>query len=160
MRAELGAAVVSLFAHQDTAPEPVERDAERLVSLAALVVRCRSAVERDGYTREVELIPESEAPTRLVVVLDRLLAGLRSLGVDAETAWRVIRDCCVLRLLCQPSLGLCLPRLRPAFTRSAAVRRRRRLGVGSFCLPRRSFTARRTRAGFGQDRLLAWTVSS
>ncbi len=90
MRTELGEAVASLFAHQDTAPEPVERDAERLVSLAALVVRCRSAVERDGYTREVELIPESEAPTRLVVVLDRLLAGLRSLGVDAKTAWRVI----------------------------------------------------------------------
>jgi hypothetical protein len=91
MRAELGEAVAALFACQPIEPpERGEGDAQRLVNLAALVVRCRSAVERDGYTREVELIPESEAPTRLVVVLARLLGGLHALGADQDTAWRVV----------------------------------------------------------------------
>jgi hypothetical protein len=91
MRAELGTAVATLFDGKATElPERTERDADRLVRLAALVARCRSAVERDGYTREVELIPEPEAPTRLVVVLDRLLAGLLSLGVDQDAARRVV----------------------------------------------------------------------
>jgi hypothetical protein len=61
------------------------------VNLAVLVVRCRSAVERDGYSREVELIPEPEAPARLVIVLDHLLAGLLSLGADPDTSWGVVR---------------------------------------------------------------------
>ena len=34
--------------------------------------------------REIELIPEPEAPTRLAVVLQRLLAGLDAIGVDRE----------------------------------------------------------------------------
>lgn len=91
MRGELSAAVVALFA---TASSPAlvlsEHDEERLVSLAALVARCRSAVERDGYTREVELIPEPEAPTRLVVVLARLLGGLHAIGAERDAAWRVV----------------------------------------------------------------------
>jgi energy-coupling factor transporter ATP-binding protein EcfA2 len=91
MRGELGEAVAALFAaHVEAPPKRSEGDSRRLVSLAALVVRCRSAVERDGYTREVELIPESEAPTRLVVVLAQLLAGLHTLGVDEQAAWRVV----------------------------------------------------------------------
>jgi hypothetical protein len=92
MRSELLAAVTRLLG--DGPPcEPAERteeDGERLVSLARFVVRCRSAVERDGYTREIELIPGSEAPTRLVVVLARLLAGLDSIGCDRDEAWRVV----------------------------------------------------------------------
>jgi DNA-binding transcriptional ArsR family regulator len=90
MRSELGDAVVSLF---DVAPsEPrslAAAERERLVSLAVLVVRARSAVERDGYSREVELIPEAEAPTRLAVVLERLLAGMDVIGVDRAVAWNV-----------------------------------------------------------------------
>jgi len=91
MRAELGAAVAALFEQAlDEPPEHTEADEERLVNLAVLTVRCRSAVERDGHTREVELIPEPEAPARLAIVLDRLLAGLTAIGADHETAWRVI----------------------------------------------------------------------
>jgi hypothetical protein len=37
----------------------------QLIALGTLVVRARSAVERDNYTREIELVPGSEAPTRL-----------------------------------------------------------------------------------------------
>ena len=91
MRVELSAAVVALFEKQTTAPpEREEGDAERLVNLAVLVARCRSAVERDGHSREVELIPEPEAPARLVIVLNHLLAGLLSLGADRDTAWSVV----------------------------------------------------------------------
>lgn len=91
MRSELGAAVAALF--ETTLEEPEERsehDEERLVNLAVLVVRCRSAVERDGYSREIELIPEPEAPARLAIVLDHLLAGLLMLGADRDTAWHVV----------------------------------------------------------------------
>jgi hypothetical protein len=91
MRTELGQAVAGLFAAglHDTGTLD-DDDSERLVSLATLVVRCRSAVERDGYTREVELIPEPEAPTRIVVVLSRFLAGLDAIGATRADGWRVV----------------------------------------------------------------------
>jgi hypothetical protein len=92
MRSELAAAVAGLF--KDGLPsQPLERtagDDARLVSLATLVVRARSAVERDGYSREIELIPGSEAPTRLVVVLAQLLAGLDAIGVVRAQGWDVV----------------------------------------------------------------------
>jgi predicted transcriptional regulator len=67
-----------------------EQETGRLISLTQLVVRGRSAVERDGYSREIELIPESEAPTRLVVVLARLLGGLDALGASRADGWAVV----------------------------------------------------------------------
>ena len=83
MRQEIGATVAALFDVPLPVPPPLDaNESERLVSLATLVVRCRSAVERDGYSREVELIPEPEAPTRLAVVLERLLAGMDVIGVE------------------------------------------------------------------------------
>jgi DNA-binding transcriptional ArsR family regulator len=91
MRAALAAAVAKLFESQaDEPPEHSEDDEQRLVNLAVLVVKCRSAVERDGYTREIELVPDSEAPTRLAIVLSQLLDGLLTLGADPATAWRVV----------------------------------------------------------------------
>jgi hypothetical protein len=91
MRRELADAVAGVFAKSLEDPrEPSTDEGERLVSLASLVVTCRSAVERDGYSREVELIPEAEAPTRLVVVLDLLLAGLDAIGVKRTVAWDVV----------------------------------------------------------------------
>ena len=91
MRTASSSAVAELFAAGLV--EPLERtadDDDRLVSLATLVARCRSAVERDGYSRDIELIPESEAPTRIVIVLARLLAGLDAIGCNRDTGWRVI----------------------------------------------------------------------
>jgi hypothetical protein len=63
---------------------------ERLVDLSTFVVRARTAVERDRTTREIELIPEPEAPARLIVVLARMLAGLDSIGLERQLAWRVL----------------------------------------------------------------------
>ena len=94
MRGELSQAVARLFAGRLPAPrERGTEEAERLVSLATFVVRARSAVERDGYSREIELVPEAEAPTRLVLVLDRLLAGLDAIGAKRDQGWAVVTRC-------------------------------------------------------------------
>lgn len=91
MRAELAAAVHEVLKNaKPKARELNEEETTRLIALATLVVKARSAVERDGYTREIELVPGSEAPTRLVIVLDRLLAGLDIIGAERGEAWRVV----------------------------------------------------------------------
>lgn len=92
MRAELAAVVTALFADMrlDAVRPLSQAERLRLVALTTLIVRARSAIERDGYTREIELIPDSEAPTRPIVVLERLLAGLHVVGVERADAWRVV----------------------------------------------------------------------
>ncbi len=91
MRAELRESVCELFSSLN-GYEPPKNGAmdDQLISLATLVARCRSAVERDGYKRDIELVPDSEAPTRLTVALERLLMGLLSLGISPEQAWNII----------------------------------------------------------------------
>lgn len=91
MRTELAAAVKSVLDNVDltSAGDLDPGDVERLTDLAELAVRCRSAVERDGYSREVELIPEPEAPARIALVLRRLLDGLAAIGVSRPDAWRL-----------------------------------------------------------------------
>jgi hypothetical protein len=90
MRAELASAVAGVFASELAEPRQLAADErERLIALATFTVRARSAVERDGHSREIELVPESEAPTRLAKVLESLLAGLDSLGIERSLAWRV-----------------------------------------------------------------------
>ncbi len=60
------------------------------MNISTLAVRCRSAVERDSYSREVLLIPEAEAPARLALVLLRLLNALLAIGCDKVTAWELV----------------------------------------------------------------------
>lgn len=93
VRSELRTAVQGLFAgvELDHVPEFSPIDVDRLVALASLVVRCRSAVVRDPHSREIEFVPDAEAPGRLVTVLGRLLTGLRLIGLDDIEAWRVTR---------------------------------------------------------------------
>lgn len=94
MRQELADSVAELFAGARTDPVALTDDDEtRLIGLATLVVRARSAVERDNYSREIELVPEPEAPTRLIIVLDRLLAGLYTIGASRTDAWKVVTKC-------------------------------------------------------------------
>jgi DeoR-like helix-turn-helix domain len=94
MRAELGHAVRSVLVNVDTGRrrgldlDDIEHS--RLIQLATFAVRCRSAVERDGYTREVEIVPEPEAPGRLALTLARLLAALSTIGVDRAQAWLIV----------------------------------------------------------------------
>lgn len=93
MRAELSAAVGRLFTGGQTPARPrgsSPADVERLIALATFTVRARSAVERDGRTRDIELIPDAESPTRLVLVLQRLLGGFDAIGLDRDTAWPIL----------------------------------------------------------------------
>jgi len=69
--------------------EPSETD--WLVAVAEFVVRARSAIERDGYSREITLIPEAEAPARLALALRQLLAGLYLVGVERPAAYEIVR---------------------------------------------------------------------
>jgi hypothetical protein len=93
MRRELGASVAALFAgeldHENVGL--IGEELEELVALSTLVARCRSGVERDRHSREIELVPDPEAPARLAKTLERLLAGLVALGVEREIAWQVVR---------------------------------------------------------------------
>ena len=56
-------------------PPTSDDDEHRLVALTTLVARARSAVVRDSYRREIELVPDAEAPGRLIGALGRLLTG-------------------------------------------------------------------------------------
>lgn len=102
MRAELGRAIAGVFAAGLKEPRELGvEERRRLIALATFAVRARSPVERDGHTREIELVPASEAPARLAKVLEALLAGLDSLGVERERAWSVTAKAaldCVPRL--------------------------------------------------------------
>jgi hypothetical protein len=94
MRSELRETVQAFFAGLD--PDPAippftATDRRRLIALAVLTVRARSPVVRDAYKdREIELVPDAEAPGRLVVQLGLILAGLRLIGLDGGTAWSIV----------------------------------------------------------------------
>ena len=96
MREELRRAARHLLeavATDELTRRPHEETTERLVGLAALAVRCRSAVERDLRSREINLISQPESPARLALVLLRLLNALRAIGTDVTTAWALVTKC-------------------------------------------------------------------
>jgi hypothetical protein len=91
----LSGAVTQFFAGLDLAAARAPRteaEARWLMSLARLVVTCRTATERDSYIRQIELAPEPEAPARLVLVLDRLRAGLSAIGLGSSDTWPLLRE--------------------------------------------------------------------
>jgi DNA-binding MarR family transcriptional regulator len=94
MRGELREAVTGFFGGLELPEEPpdlTEDEVERLVTLADFVTIARSPVERDTRnTREIELVPDAEAPGRFVGMLAALLEGLRLIGVDEETRWSLV----------------------------------------------------------------------
>jgi hypothetical protein len=94
MRAELAEAVAKVLNTVDVTHVRDLDDSEidALVDLATFVVTARSAVERDGYDRQVVVMPSPEAPGRLVSALGAFLAGLEAVGADRTTAWRIVTD--------------------------------------------------------------------
>ena len=90
MRADLAAATHAVLSDLNTPRVRSDEETDALIALATFVVRARSAVERDGYSREIELVPGAEAPTRLVIVLDRLLAGLDAIRCDRDEALAIV----------------------------------------------------------------------
>ena len=74
-----------------TLPDLDEEYERCLEGWASLTARCRSAVTRNGYTREIEMIHDPEAPARLVGQLRRLEAGLKVIGVPVRYRLRLVR---------------------------------------------------------------------
>jgi hypothetical protein len=96
MRAELAEAAGIVLAKADLAiagAQIPDDERDRLIRLAQIAVRCRSAVERDNYSREIELIPDHEASGRLALGLLRLLNAASALGADREVGWWLITKC-------------------------------------------------------------------
>lgn len=90
MRAELAAAATNVVDNLTTPRDLNDAEIDHLVTLTAFVVRARSAVERDSYTREVELVSAAELPGRLINVLARLLQGLDAIGCDRNEALTIV----------------------------------------------------------------------
>jgi hypothetical protein len=61
-----------------------------LTALANLGVRCRSSVLRDGYSREIDLVPSTERSPRLFGQLRQLHAGLEVIGTPPAMVRRVL----------------------------------------------------------------------
>lgn len=62
----------------------------RLIHMATLTARMRSAVYRHPYLRQIEDIPTPEAPTRLSNALGQLYLGLELIGIGDKERWRLI----------------------------------------------------------------------
>jgi hypothetical protein len=91
MRKELAEAVARLFAGRHAVPRPIsDEEIERINRTIMLVVRLRGSVERDRRNRELEMVYGAEGTARLGLALERLLAGLDTLGVDRATALNVV----------------------------------------------------------------------
>jgi len=114
MRAELTRAVTLWFEgiSMPAAPITVEGDDRKfLIDLSTLVVRCRSAIERDYHNREIEFVPEAEAPGRFARTLAQLVAGMTVSGVTPGERRRLTRK-----------VGLdCIPALRRRAVESLAA---------------------------------------
>jgi len=72
-------------------PKRSDAEDQQLIGLATFAATCRTATERNSYSREIEIVPEPERPARLVKVLDRLRAGMVTIGMDRDEIWPVIR---------------------------------------------------------------------
>src|SRR5262249_9736837 len=84
-RKELADAAVQLFAGRRSQPQPISpQEANRIGKVISLAVRLRAAVERDRRTSEIVAIHGVEGTARIGLALERLLAGLDTLGVKRE----------------------------------------------------------------------------
>jgi hypothetical protein len=90
---QIGEAVAQFFLNLNVDESPTRSDQERewLIALAMFVATCRTATDRDNYSRQIEIASEPEGPARLVKVFDRLRAGLSVIGMDGSEIWPLIR---------------------------------------------------------------------
>ena len=91
MRRELSEVVERLFAVRRTEPRLLSLEERgRISRICSLVVRMRAAVDRHRYSSDIEVVHGAEGTGRLGLSLERLLAGLDTLGVDREVALNVV----------------------------------------------------------------------
>lgn len=94
MRTELADAVDALLDYTPSVLPPLTvTDQATVATLAALTVRCRSIVERYGYTRDIVNVPLSEQPARIAKQLGKLLAAFRAIGASEDQTQAAIRRC-------------------------------------------------------------------
>jgi hypothetical protein len=93
MRKELAAAVGQLFASRRPEASSIDvQETEVIGKVIAKAVRLRGAVQRDYRSREIEAIYGAEGTARIGLALERLLAGLETLGMEREKALSVIEE--------------------------------------------------------------------
>ena len=93
MRRELVASVTQLFNTPRPDPRPLDKESSefrRLNRVVNLVVRLRGATERDRFSRELQFVYGAEGTGRIGLALERLLAGLDTLGVNRRIALGVV----------------------------------------------------------------------
>jgi hypothetical protein len=91
MRRELAEAVAGLFASRRAEPQPINNDEIAAIDRKILLaVRLRGSIDRDRSSREIENVHGAEGTARIGLALERLLAGLDTLGVDRMTALGVV----------------------------------------------------------------------
>jgi hypothetical protein len=72
---------------------PLSSEERRRISrICSVVVRLRAAVDRHRFTTEIEVVHGAEGTARLGLSLERLLAGLDTLGVDRDVALNVVEQ--------------------------------------------------------------------
>ena len=77
MRSDLRQAMHGFLRSRSTEPPTLsEAGHARLAAVADFTTRARSAVVREGYSRELQYAPEPEAPTRFAKVLCALAGGI------------------------------------------------------------------------------------
>jgi hypothetical protein len=93
MRKELATAVAQLFSKRRTTISRINDDETAAIGkTVALAVRLRGAVARDYRSREIEAIYGAEGTARIGLALERLLAGLETLGMVRSKALDVVKD--------------------------------------------------------------------
>jgi hypothetical protein len=93
MRAELAEAVAGLFAAKQSEPRSInDAEVSRIDRVISLAVRLRGPFERDRQSREIENIPGHEGTARIGLALERLLAGLDTLGIDRTLAMTIVES--------------------------------------------------------------------
>ena len=94
LRSERAELVARFFVGLDLPERPAPFDEaakDRLVILADLGARCRSAVVRDRYRGDaVVLVPDPEHLARLLGALGQLASGMRAVGTPEPEVWRLV----------------------------------------------------------------------
>lgn len=67
-----------------------DREMYRITRMAKVGAKCRSAVLRDNYTKEIIGAKETESETRIATVLGQLLVGMERVGVADKDRWRIL----------------------------------------------------------------------
>jgi hypothetical protein len=81
-----------LFAGRRAEPQKISNDEIRQIdAVISLAVRLRGAVERDRHSREMESVLGAEGTARIGLSLERLLAGLDTIGVPRATAIAIVK---------------------------------------------------------------------